>query len=402
VSIVGEPKAFEFNGTSQYGVFETGGQPILDLLNKSAYTKLVWFKPEGFTDNNNLVSASGTNAHALWGGGNKAECSATGDNLASGHNGQWYQVQADTCLETAWQMMAVTFTSDSNDPNAGWRIYRNGDLVGSSSILEEISAANDGYATRIASYNQGYFFEGQIAKVLIYERPLASSEVDGIFEAGKAEFNLALSSVTFDPNGGTVDTPTLRTNQSGEVSLRSPTKANADFLGWFTSPTGGTKVGDAGEPYTPNSDVTIYAQWDSRYTVTFSSGTNATGAPASANFLQSNGPLTLPTPTRADYVFEGWFTAATGGTKIGNAGAAYAPNADLTLHGQWTQLSLAGIDQGDLTLVNSDTIISDGGSSTAASSTTRSVGASSVTLDVPAGAFDPGVVVMLYSVANHN
>jgi uncharacterized repeat protein (TIGR02543 family) len=398
VSNVGEPKAFEFNGTSQYGVFETGGQPILDLLNKSAYTKLVWFKPEGFNDNNNLVSASGKAAHALWGGGNKAECSATGDNLASGHNGgQWRQVQADTCLETAWQMMAVTFTSDPDDPNAGWRIYRNGDLVGSSTILEEIDAANDGYSTRIASYNQGYFFEGQIAKVLIYERPLASSEVDGIFEAGKAEFNLALSTVTFDANGGTVDTPTLRTNQSGEVSLRSPTKANADFLGWFTAPTGGTKVGDAGDSYTPQADVTLFAQWDSVYTVTYSAGTNAGGAPANATFQESVGAITLPTPTRADYVFEGWFTAATGGTKIGNAGAAYTPNADLTLHGQWTQASLAGIPASDRTLVNTAVMTNGVGSTN-----TLAIGSSSVAVSIPGDAFATGVEVRTYSVANHN
>ena len=398
------PKSFTFNGTSQYGLFEDAGTAIPDLLNKSAYTKLIWFKPQGFDDNNNLMSSSGNNAHALWGGGRKAECTATGDNLASGHNGQWYEVQADTCLETEWQMMAVTFASSNSDENTGWRIYRNGDMVGSSNVVNEISEANNGYSTRIASYSTGYFFEGQIARVYVYDRTLSASEIDQTFEASAGEFGLNLNTVTFNPNGGEVDTPTLRTNVSdGTVTLRTPTKANATFLGWYTASTGGTKVGDAGDSYDPNgNDVTLFAQWDNTYTVTYSAGTNATGAPASVQFKDSTGPVTLPTPSRDDYEFNGWYTAATGGTKVANAGASFTATSDVTLHGQWTQLSLAGIDPADLTLVNSDTIISDGGSSTAASSTTRTVGNSSVTLNVPAGAFDPGVVVRLYSVANHD
>jgi|GEM_PF-5173461 len=302
------PKSFTFDGTRQYGLFENSGTAIPDLLNKSAYTKLIWFKPQGFADNNNLMSSSGTTAHALWGGGNKAECTAQGDNLASGHNGEWREVQADTCLETEWQMMAVTFASSSSDDNTGWRMYRNGDLVGTSNTVNEISTANDGYLTRIASYNTGHFFDGQIARVYVYDRTLSASEVDRTFEASAGEFGLNLNTVTFNPNGGTVDTPTLRTNVSdGTVTLRTPTKTNATFLGWYTASTGGTKVGDAGDSYDPNgNDVTLFAQWDNTYTVTYSAGDNATVSPASIVYKDSTGPVTLPKPVRADYEFNGW------------------------------------------------------------------------------------------------
>ena len=34
---------------------------------------------------------------------------------------------------------------------------------------------------------------------------------------------------------------------------------------------------------------------------------------------------TLPTPTRTGYTFTGWYDAASGGNKIGNAGATYTP-----------------------------------------------------------------------------
>ncbi len=45
---------------------------------------------------------------------------------------------------------------------------------------------------------------------------------------------------------------------------------------------------------------------------------------------------TLPSATRSGYNFEGWYTAASGGTKIGNAGATYTPTANTTLYAQWT------------------------------------------------------------------
>lgn len=395
-----DPKAFAFNGTSQYGDF---GAAKTGLLDENKYTKLVWFKPQGFADRNNLFSSSGANgatnnAHAFWGGGNNGACTAgPGDNLASGHNGLWFTVVSSECLETEWQLGVVTFTSDAQDPNAGWRLYRNGILVGSSSDRTPIG--NTTYETRIGSYSGGNFFEGQISQVYLYDRALTSSEINDIYEATSSYFGLNLNTVTFNPSGGTVDLASLRTNAGdGRVTLRTPTKANATFLGWYTDPTSGTRVGGGGDSYDPEgNDVTLYARWDNSYTVTYSAGTNATGAPASAGYLDSTGPLTLPTPTRADYVFEGWYSAATGGTKIGNAGASYTPSADVTLHGRWTQASLAGIPAADLSEVNSTTIQAG-----VASSNTHTIGSSSVAVNIPANAFSAGVVVRVYSVANHN
>ena len=48
--------------------------------------------------------------------------------------------------------------------------------------------------------------------------------------------------------------------------------------------------------------------------------------------------VTLPTATRAGYDFNGWYTAATGGTKVGDAGGTYNPTTSpITLYAQWTK-----------------------------------------------------------------
>ena len=59
-----------------------------------------------------------------------------------------------------------------------------------------------------------------------------------------------------------------------------------------------------------------------------------TGSPATATY--SGTPLTLPTPTYAGHTFDGWFTSATGGTRVNSP---YTPTANITLYAQWTASS---------------------------------------------------------------
>lgn len=47
----------------------------------------------------------------------------------------------------------------------------------------------------------------------------------------------------------------------------------------------------------------------------------------------------LPTPSREGYNFLGWYTAKTGGSKVGSAGADYTPNANITLYAHWKQIT---------------------------------------------------------------
>ena len=103
------------------------------------------------------------------------------------------------------------------------------------------------------------------------------------------------------------------------------------FLGWYDAASGGNRVGDAGESYTPSADVTLYARWEG-FTVTY----NANGGSCDTASATYNGTaLTLPTPTRTGYTFQGWYTAASGGNKVGDAGKSYIPSADVTLYARW-------------------------------------------------------------------
>ena len=66
--------------------------------------------------------------------------------------------------------------------------------------------------------------------------------------------------------------------------------------------------------------------------------------------VNSGSFITLPSTNRDGFTFNGWFTAASGGTRVGGAGSSYTVNSNITLFAQWTQNAPA---TGTLTIVNS-------------------------------------------------
>ena len=72
--------------------------------------------------------------------------------------------------------------------------------------------------------------------------------------------NEIIYTVTFDANGGKVDTTTGATNAEFKLSsLPTPTYEGYTFKGWFTEATGGSEIS---EDTVYTQDTTIYAQWE--------------------------------------------------------------------------------------------------------------------------------------------
>lgn len=94
-------------------------------------------------------------------------------------------------------------------------------------------------------------------------------------------------------------------------------------------------IGLAGATYAPTGAITLFAQWTvGSYVVTFSPAGGVV-SPTSATFVPGGTPITLPTPSFSGQAFDGWFTAASGGTMVGAAGASYTPSGPVTLFAQW-------------------------------------------------------------------
>ena len=141
--------------------------------------------------------------------------------------------------------------------------------------------------------------------------------------------------VTYDANGGNCgQTIGYATSVAAAVTLPTPTKSGYIFAGWYTAASGGTRVGGAGDSYTPSANITLHAQWGKPCTVTYNANGGSCGT---ASEKYTGNALTLPTPTRDGYWFIGWYDAANGGNKIGDAGAKYNPSGEITLYAHWQE-----------------------------------------------------------------
>lgn len=148
--------------------------------------------------------------------------------------------------------------------------------------------------------------------------------------------------VTYNANGGSnaPSSQTKRHDVALTLSSAKPTRSGYAFQGWATS-AGGAVTYAAGASYTANASVTLYAVWRANtYTVTYNAN-GGSGAPsAQTKTYGVNLTLSSTKPTRTNYTFKGWGTAASATTVAYAAGASYTANANVTLYAVW-ELSYA-------------------------------------------------------------
>lgn len=140
--------------------------------------------------------------------------------------------------------------------------------------------------------------------------------------------------VTFDANGGTCST-NHKTVSSGAPygTLPNAVREGYTFAGWYTDPAGGDRIRSV-TVVDSAADHTLYAHWgNGAYTITY----NANGGRCKTAEMTVNtgDPYPIPTATRSGYDFNGWFTAASGGTQVTQQDVFHAA-ADQTLYAQWT------------------------------------------------------------------
>ena len=163
-------------------------------------------------------------------------------------------------------------------------------------------------------------------KVITYTIGFDANGGTGAPAAQTKTYNVSLTLSSTKPSRANASagsyTVTYNAN-SGSVSPASATAARTTsytFSSWNTAKGGGGTAYNPGGTYTANAAATLYAQWSSS---------------------TSTAAVTLPTPSRTGYNFNGWYTAASGGTKVGNAGASYTPTGSVTLYAQWTAAVVA-------------------------------------------------------------
>src|ERR1019366_6231877 len=199
-------------------------------------------------------------------------------------------------------------------------------FVKSGHTFEDWNTAPDGSGT---SYSNGAIYDFGAAVVLY-----AVWQVVPVVTA------------TFNSGMGIGSTPSESESTGSTLLLPSGSAMSYvgyAFAGWNTAANGSGTSYAAGSSIVLNANETFYAQWTPlQFVVTFAPDGGAVN-PAALNFIVGSTPISLPTPTYVGENFDGWFTAPSGGSLIGVAGATFAPTQSVTLYAQWGLTSTAQI-----------------------------------------------------------
>ena len=145
--------------------------------------------------------------------------------------------------------------------------------------------------------------------------------------------------VAFDANGGrgTTNTQTMKYGKAAKLRPNGFSRSGYTFLGWAKTKGGALAYKNrqaVKNLTTGGGTIKLYAKWGRNVTVKF----NANGGTVSTKSKKSvaGGKLgTIPSATRKDWTFEGWWTKETGGKRVT---ASTSVKKTMTVYAHWTPL----------------------------------------------------------------
>ena len=270
-----------------------------------------------------------------------------------------------SCIVHGIDGMGIAYASNKEPTLTGaYAARKDGTFAGKSSLEptgENISAtqgvsvdvltaaAIDGYTIANTSLNgkaatNGMIFE-EVGPQTLIVWVTKNGGADDLKNGGADDFvymqtrtidvaeNTNTYAITFDANGVTaVNMPASDSVQYGKqitAPTTRPTNAIKTFVGWYKEAACTTEWNFATDVV--KADVTLYAKWEDKLVVTFDAQEGE--CETQSVYVDANGTVVLPEPTRTGYTFNGWYTAAT----AGEAWSETKPVTEsMTLYAQWT------------------------------------------------------------------
>lgn len=240
--------------------------------------------------------------------------------------------QYTVILDVAWE----THWSGANT-NYGMTASSGGNSI-------SLATANKYNEKGSGSFTGTYSISGNASAATAVTVTFTNYSPDGTKSASK-DISLSVTvpawtsyTVSYNANGGS-NAPGSQTkwkDQTLTLSTQKPTRTGYTFLGWSTSSTASSATYGAGDSYTANAAITLYAVWQViTYTVSYNAN-GGSGAPGSQTKTYGvNLTLSSVKPTKTNYNFKGWALSAGSATVSYGAGGTYTANASATLYAVW-------------------------------------------------------------------
>ncbi|HUD10976.1 MAG TPA: LamG domain-containing protein, partial [Candidatus Saccharimonadia bacterium] len=208
--------ALSFNGTSQYVTVPTSSTDS----QTGSMTIEAWVNLSNYTNTNEILSktiGSGSTNNTF----ELRTQASTGDLQFLGYDTALRTVTSTSAVPTGgWHQVAVTKTGSTAT------LYIDGAPVGSGSVGTTTTNSNDMKIGARDDLTSGFFMNGAIDEVRLYDRTLSAEEVAGDYSAGASGLEFAQTMPDLTP-GTSVTYQTdavVRTDASGyQLSLQEPT-----------------------------------------------------------------------------------------------------------------------------------------------------------------------------------
>ena len=183
--------------------------------------------------------------------------------------------------------------------------------------------------TESTSYNVSSLTECEEYTFYVSAHPKDGCESEAI--AITAQPFSGAKTVTFNYNGnGQANTTSSTSCGNTSITLPTPTWAGYRFMGWYTAANGGDKVNE--NPYTPTSDITLYAHWEKEYNVTYNANGGSTTCAGGAYIAGETVTVCTTNPNNTGHTFTGWTYSP---SVIITDGKFVMPASDVTITAQW-------------------------------------------------------------------
>ena len=153
--------------------------------------------------------------------------------------------------------------------------------------------------------------------------------------------------MTFDSNGGSAVTPVTDIAEGATVTEPSaPSKTGYTFDGWYEQSDFSETAWDFATDKMPAKDVTLYAKWTpTTYAISYelNGGTNYPSAITSYTIASQT--ITLGTPSKFGFVFDGWYDTANF-DNVAVTDIATGSTGDKELYAKWSVDPAAPVTDG--------------------------------------------------------
>ena len=217
----------------------------------------------------------------------------------------------------------------------------NGGKFGTETTKKTKQTNGEKYALPANPAREGYTFKGWYTAKNGGSRITASSTVN-LTESTRlyAQWNGKKYWVAFSANGGKFGTETTKkakqTNGKKYILPANPVREGYTFNGWYSAKNGGSRI-TASSTVKVTKSTRLYAHWSTKaYWVVFDANGGKIGTAAAQKTKQTYlSQYSLPAdPVREGYIFNGWYTAKSGGSQI-TAASTVKITKSTRLYAQW-------------------------------------------------------------------